>query len=492
MQIQKQSLVQQQRLVLSPQLVQSIKLMAMPFAELRDRILEEVDKNPALEVVSDPFISSDWPHYSGGPEQFPVSSGGGDEESDEHRDFIEGTLHRDETLQERLLNQLAEQKLTAPVRTLAELIVQNLDHDGFHIVPPQELPGADNPEHLTAALDVVHRLEPVGCATTGFHETLVVQAKLLQEQAVRSGYKTKGKKFDNILQRTIDILEHHFELLEKGRPDALIKALKKKPEVGFTLEADEADEVFEIIRSLDPFPGRAFDHSPESYIAPDVFVRKNEDGFSVVINEEEIPIVGIAPFFMELGTQTKSEDKDRDEDAVALSDIPRDARNFARESVKEAQWFMHTLTHRNLTILKVTRAIVMFQNDFFLYGPSRLSPLRMKDVADETGMHEATVSRAVNGKYLQCEWGLFELKYFFSNQVGSAGTNRYGTEQAYTAGRFSKQGVKEILREIISESKEKLSDQKLTEELALRGIKIARRTVAKYRSELDIKSSFER
>jgi RNA polymerase sigma-54 factor len=475
MQGQRQTLVQQQRLNLSPQMVQSIKLMAMPFADLRERILEEAEKNPALEIVSDPVESPEWQPAISGPDPFaePVNSGG-DEESDDHQDFIEGVLHRDESLQEHLITQLGELKLAEPVRALAELVIQNLDRDGFHVVPPEELPGGADSAVLAAALDAVRRLDPVGCATRGFQESLVVQARLL----VRPGRK------DPALDRAIDILENHFELLEKGRPDALVKALQKKPDAGFTLSLEEAEDIFEIIRSLDPYPGRAYDKTPETFVAPDVIVRKEEDSFSVVINDEEIPVLGLSPFFMELDEAPAGKDKDSPE---------RAARDFARESVKEAQWFIHTLSRRNMTILKVARAIIFFQRDFFMYGPSRLAPLRLKDVAEETGMHEATVSRAANGKYLQCEWGLFELKYFFSNQVGSSKPSA-GSDgaAAYTAGRFSKQGVKEVIREIVAESKESLSDQKITDQLALRGIKIARRTVAKYRSELDIGSSFDR
>lgn len=469
----KQTLVQQQRLNLSPQLVQSIKLMAMPFADLRDRIIEEAEKNPALEIVSDPFESSDpletpsgSSSFSIGPEQFPASVGGGDEESDEHRDFIEGALHRSETLQEHLLEQLSEHTLSAPLRSLSELLIQNLDHDGFHIVPPIELPGAEDPALLQRALTLVQRFEPLGCATRDFHESLVVQAKQLAS-------RYRDVQHDPVLIHTIEILEHHFDTLEKGRPDALVKALAKKGSAGFVIDNEEASDVFEIIRSLDPFPGRAYDRGPGSYIVPDVIVKATDNDYSVVINDEEIPVLGISPFFMEL------------EGSVGESGEAHLTRDFARESVKEAQWFIHTIQRRNLTILKLTRALVIFQRDFFVHGPASLAPLRMKDIAEEIGMHEATVSRAANGKYLQCEWGLFEIKYFFSNQVGSSSAK-------YSDSRFSKQGVKEVIREIISLSKETLSDQKITEQLALRGIKIARRTVAKYRGELTIGSSFER
>lgn len=462
MQEQRQSLVQQQRLALSPQLVQSIKLMAMPFADLRDRILEEVEKNPALEIVSDPFAGSGTrPPPVAGIRTATAVSSLGDDESDAHQDFIEGVLQRPDTLQGHLLAQLGEIPLDGDVRALAELVIQNLDRDGFHVVPPSELPGGDRSDVLSRALDAVRQLDPAGCATSGFHESLSCQARLLY----RAGEDGRLIR-DPLLDRTVDILENHFDFLAKGRPDALVKAFRAhRAAVGSddTIDLDEAEGIFSIIRSLDPFPGRAFDDAPESWVVPDVTVLRDEGEFSVVINDEEIPVIGVSPFFMELGGS-----------GAGPSD--RRARDFARESVKEAQWFIHTIERRNLTILKLVRALVVSQRDFFLHGPHHIAPLRMKDVAAEIGMHEATVSRAANGKYLQCEWGVFELKYFFSNEVSSS----------------SKQGVKEMIRDIVEKSPVAMSDQKIADELASRGVTVARRTVAKYRGELTIGSSFDR
>ncbi|HNY16624.1 MAG TPA: RNA polymerase factor sigma-54 [Treponemataceae bacterium] len=547
MQGQKQVLAQQQRLALSPQLVQSIKLMAMPYADLRDRILEEVEKNPALEIVSDPFDSADAtgspahesvapgasrtampedPLGDGSgeflatdalsdrlgsespldaallraarlPSELPVSgkaSADGEAESDDHLDFIEGALHREETLQEHLIEQLSELSLSPRVRDLAETVIQNLDRDGFHIVPPEELPGAEA-GLLETALWAVRALEPAGCASRDFHESLVVQARLI-ERARGSGNP------DPALSHAIEVLERHFDALEKGRPDALAKALAKKGDASFVPDLDEAEEIFDIIRSLDPFPGRAYGSEPVSRAVPDVIVKRTEGDFSVVINDEEIPVLGIAPFFMDLesggsggkrNAGGKHEAPSKRDAATSHDPEAARARDFARESVREARWFMGTLERRNLTILKLARALIVYQRDFFMHGPAHLAPLRMKDIADEIGMHEATVSRAANGKYLQCEWGLFELRHFFSNQVGSRQTSAPGASAGGgISGVYSKEGVKEIIRELVSQAKEPLSDQKIADQLALRGIKVARRTVAKYRGELTIGSSFDR
>lgn len=466
MQELRQNLVQQQRLALSPQMVQSIRLMAMPFADLRERILEEVEKNPALEIVKDPFlsVSSSFDNVSSSTSYITASA---EDDSEDHRNFIEGVLSREATLQESLLAQLAVQKVSPDVFALASLIIQNLDRDGFHLVSPQELTGAENVGNLSQALSLVRSMEPVGCATANFQESLVVQAKLL------GGKGESSWENDPLLKVVVILLEKHLDLFEKGRPEALIKALAKIPDSPVTLDIEDAQAVFDIIRSLDPFPGRAIESESRSYITPDVIVRREEEEFTVVINEEEIPVLGISPFFLEIQKDFGTDEKE--------------ARDFANESVKEARWFMHTLSRRNLTILKLSRALIIFQRDFFLHGPTRVSPLRMQDIADEIGMHQATVSRAANGKYLQCEWGIFELKYFFSNQIGAPQSS-----QTSSSGLFSKQGVKEIIRKIIEDSKENLSDQKISDLLGERGIKIARRTVAKYRGELNINSSFER
>jgi len=159
-------------------------------------------------------------------------------------------------------------------------------------------------------------------------------------------------------------------------------------------------------------------------------------------------------------------------------------KQFVASKIRDARWFIQTIQLRNNTLLKVATAVVEFQRDFFLRGPKYIAPLTLRDIAGEIGVHETTVSRLTNGKYIQTEYGVFELKHFFSNAV--TGTNSRGTQ-------FSKEGVKAIIREILEDgSQQGLSDQKISELLERRGVKIARRTVAKYRGELDIQSSYDR
>jgi len=488
------TVVQQQRLSLSPQLVQSIKLMALPLADLRERIYEEAALNPALEILADPSLRPlpesapastpsttevsdqataqlDLPDWS---ERSDGTTWGGDQASDEHQDFIEGVLTRSQTLQEYLMQQLSLCSIEKHVRELAELIIQNLDRDGFHSIPLTELlaPVAPvQPHDRDAALALVRQFDPPGCACTDVHESLIVQAELMRPVG----------RTDPALEKAIIILRDYFSLLEKGRPDALVRALSRLEGASIQLSVDEADDVFAIIRSLEPFPGRLFDSAPPAWVAPDVFVRRNDEcEFILVMNEEEIPVLGVSPFFLEL----------------ERSPAGGEGRDFAHESLKEARWFIQSLHKRALTILKVARVLLVMQKAFFERGPGHLVPLRLKDVAAETGLHEATISRATRGKYMQCEWGLFEMSRFFSGRVASipASGGRSGPweKEGPIPGDLSRDAVKELIRTMITDSKKPLSDQKIADRLAEKGIQVARRTVAKYRSELTISSSFDR
>jgi RNA polymerase sigma-54 factor len=237
---------------------------------------------------------------------------------------------------------------------------------------------------------------------------------------------------------------------------------------------NEVKYFFERIKELSPFPGRRFASASSEvrYVVPDVQVLRKEGEFVIVLNEEEIPVLGINPFFMKLANG----------EAVADNE-DRPARDFVRENIKEARWFIQSVNQRNHTLLRVSRAILEFQRDFFVRGPKHLAPLTLRDIAKELGVHETTVSRTSNGKYMQTEWGIFELRHFFSNSISGAGSG---------GSRYSKEGVKEIIRELIGGENRNFSDQAIADLLRQRGIPLARRTVAKYRKELDLGSSYTR
>lgn len=461
MQVQRVSLVQEQRIKLSPQIYQSIKMMELPIIDLREKIEAEIERNPALEVLEDhSTVSLD--AYSPRKEEEDYFEGvsdtgfirpGGDAAMEEQHRFIEGALSRPETLQEHLLWQLRLQPVSAEVRHAGELLIQNLDADGFHKEPVKllfkdeypNMTGAKLPPAVRQAMDLVRALDPQGTCTSGYQESLAVQARLLPDAPAG-----------------IEELLAHLELLERGK---FIQAARKVHR-----RAEEVRLLFERIRGLSPFPGRYFSSGETRYVSPDIQVIKKEGEFVIRLNDEEIPVLGLNPFFMRLSVQSSTEGE-------------KPVRDFAKENIKEARWFIQAINQRNHTLLRVARAIVEFQRPFFINGPKYIAPLTQRDIAQELGVHEATVSRTANGKYMQTEWGIFELRHFFTNSIrgiGSAGS------------RYSKEGVKEIIREIISAEDRRLSDRDIADMLSRRGISLARRTVAKYRGELDLGSSFVR
>ena len=262
------------------------------------------------------------------------------------------------------------------------------------------------------------------------------------------------------------------ELLEKGKHAEIQKRLK--------IGESELQAALAFIKGLYPFPGRAYSTEEPIYVVPDIMVKLKDGDFVLVLNDEEIPVLGIDPFFDSFAEKGNA---GRGEGEGAARSEDRATNAYVRDNIKRAKFFIRSIHQRNQTLLKVSRAVVEFQRAFFSEGPKRLAPLTLKDVADEVGVHETTVSRIANRKYMQTDWGIFELRYFFTNSISGAGSR---------GSSFSKEGVKQVIKEIIEAEDSILSDRDITEVLARKGIKLARRTVAKYRGELDLDSSFGR
>ncbi|MBL8965421.1 MAG: RNA polymerase factor sigma-54 [Spirochaetaceae bacterium] len=455
MQLQKPALVAEQRQKLSPQMIQSIKLMAMPLQELKEEIQLEVEANPALELLDDKSTVSleslpERDEREGEAEGlFENSSDPGfasrsGQDDDSKRMFIEGAIARSETLQEHLLWQLRLQPLVEAQRELGEALIQNLDDDGFHKVDPYSLKPAAAPEAVAEAMTLVRGFEPAGTCCADYRESLLVQATLVPEAPAAA----------------VAILRDHIDLLEKGKHAEIQKRLK--------LSEAELQGALAFIKGLSPFPGRAYSTEEPRYVIPDLLVKLKEGDFVIVLNDEEIPVLGIDPFFDRLAGEKGGD---------------RATGAYVRDNIKRAKFFIRSIHQRNQTLLKVARAVVEFQRAFFARGPKHLAPLTLKDVAAEVGVHETTVSRIAHRKYLQTDWGIFELRYFFTNSISGAGSS---------GSRFSKEGVKQVIKEIVQGEDSVLSDRDIAEQLARKGIKLARRTVAKYRQELDLGSSFGR
>jgi RNA polymerase sigma-54 factor len=457
-QYQRPVLVQQQKLKMNPQLYQSIQMMAMPLHELKFKIQEELERNPALELVEDRSeVSLDEQEAAGQTDEYDYFDDSSDpgytrEEaqaaSDAKKQFLEGALSRPETLHDHLMWQLRLQPLSKDEFTIGELLILNLDDDGFHQEQPENLVKPPWRERLSAVIDLIREFDPIGTCTSGYRESLWYQAQ--REASAPEG--------------TIEVLEKYLDLLEREKYQEIARKMKTSPE--------QIEEIRDFIRTLNPFPGRQYSTDETQYVIPDLMVRMKDGEFVLILNDEEIPVLGVNPFFDKL---LKDQDE-KPEKAI---------KQFVTANVKDAKWFIRSVKQRSNTLLKIARAIVEFQRDFFLRGAKYLVPLTLKDIASEVGVHETTVSRIANSKYVQTEWGIFELRYFFTNSISGTGSS---------GSRFSKEGVKEIIREIISEqdSAKHMSDQKIADVLASRGIQIARRTVAKYRNELDIGSSYGR
>jgi len=451
MQLQRPVLVQDQRLKMNPQLIQSLKIMELPVMELREWIVNEVERNPALELIADrTTVSLDAGAKPRKEEEdyFEVTSDSGytrkgsDAAAEERRNFLEGALSRAETLQEHLLWQLMLEPVDAEIRRLGERLIQNLDDDGFHKEPVYLLLKNEDPLQIEKAINLIRTLDPCGTCTENYKESLAVQIDLLP----------------NPLPGMKEALEY-LELLERGKIAETAKKLNCSEE--------KTREIFRMIRDLSPFPGRSFASSDVRFVIPDIQVERKDGEFVIILNNVEIPVVGINPFFMKMTVKEET----------------KPVRDFARENIKEARWFIDAINQRNHTLLRVTRAIVEFQRSFFDRGPKHLAPLTLRDIAGELGIHETTVSRTANGKYMQTEWGIFELRYFFTNSITGTGSG---------GSRYSKGGVKEVIRDLISTENRNLSDQEIADLLSGKGINLARRTVAKYRKELDLGSSYRR
>jgi len=478
-------MIQAQKFVMNTQLYQSIKLMELPIVDLREKIQEELERNPALEVLEDRSTISidaadaasanprkeEYEYFESTSDSGYVTKGG-EIAADEQQRFIEGALTHSETLQEHLLWQLQLEPVDKDTRRICELLIQNLDMDGFHKEPVDLLLKDEDPEKITNCIKLVQGLDPPGTCTVNYKDSLRVQIGMLPDAP-------KG------------ILEalSYLDLLERG------KYAEAARHIGCTEK--ETGFIFERLKGLSPFPGRSFSSGDTRFVIPDIQVVQKEGDFIIILNEEEIPVLGINPFFMKILGEPLGVDVDTETEFLSSGHSTRPGyannpeikkrnkpiRDFARENIREARWFINSINQRNHTLLKVTRAIVEFQRPFFMNGPKYLAPLTLRDIAQEIGVHEATVSRTANGKYVQTEWGIFELRYFFSNSIKGTGSG---------GSKYSKGGVKEIIREIIETESRRLSDQDIVGVLAKRGIVLARRTVAKYRGELDLGPSFVR
>jgi RNA polymerase sigma-54 factor len=492
----KQHLKLSQQLVMTPQLQQAIKLLQLSRMELVELVREEMMENPILEDGADTAAELsrdrdeilgesdgeakfeaagetelaapdaqrlekldattevkgdansavneiDWDNYlenySAAP---PMPSGG--RNTNEDLPSLEATLTRGTSLAEHLAWQIKLTDLAEEEQNLGMMIVGNLDSDGYLKDPPLDEIAADARLPVEVAEKVLRRIQqfdPVGVAARSLEECLLIQA-------AHAGVED---------ELVLAMIKGHLGNLEKKNYAAISRDLKEPLE--------EIYEAAKVVMEFDPRPGRQYTTEEPHYISPDVYVHKVGDKFFVVPNDDGLPKLKISGFY-------KS----------ALAGSPK-AREYIQDKLRSAQWLIRSIQQRQRTIVKVTESIIKFQREFFDKGVNHLKPLILRDVAEDIGMHESTISRVTTAKYVHTPQGLFELKYFFNSGISRTDGDEVASE-----------AVKNKIKAIIDgeDAKHPHSDQKIVELLAGQNIDIARRTVAKYREQLGILSSSKR
>ncbi len=464
-------LKQSQRLVLTQSLRQSIEMLQLSSLEIAEIISQELQTNPVLEedfetkadtdsaetdlyesITGD--LSGDIPTSDKNDDfmdRFGDSSDPGNfqwGDTDKKRQFIENTISYEESLSEHLIWQAHLSTEDEDYFHILEEIITSLDKYGFITIPPERLAKevkADLSE-VNKAISSIQSFDPIGCATAGIRESILVQARHYYPE-------------DTGLH---EIIEHNFEDIEKLNYDVICKK--------FNLSQEEVVEKSKLVTYLSPYPGLVYSRRDIRYIIPDVEVRLVDGELIIMMNDDFVPKVRINAYYNMLMKQ---------------KDIEKKQREYIQEKLQSARSFMKNIGSRRDTILKVVRAIMTHQMNFLEKGPGNLKYLTHLDVADYIGMHESTVSRVTSNKFVQTSWGVFELKHFFVSRLKSVKDS--GEEK-------SSDQVKNRVASIIKEEAPgaPLSDEDIVDMLKEEGVQIARRTVAKYRGILGIPSSNKR
>ena len=467
---QRQSLALQQ--VLSPQLQQSLLILQTPLLELRNLVQQEMETNPVLEELPeesganerseaeasadenfrDEFeklasLDEEWRDYMAQSASSNSDSQRGSKDADEKRQFLFDSIPVQETLQQNLIAQLNQTVLSADDRKAAELIIGNIDDDGFLQSTPEEMtlnsgiPQGD----FETALELIQTFYPAGVGARDLRECLLIQLR-------RQG-KEHSLEYRIVSEHMDDLARHRF--VEIARRMAI--------------SVEDVQKAADNIARLNPRPGQVFAAAPQNYVLPDVIVEKVDGEYQIAFNNEQIPHLRISNLY---------------KDIIASGDAQSgDVKDYIRDKIRSGKFLIRSIHQRQQTIMNIAQQIVSRQRDFLEHGPSHLKPMTMAEVAGAVGVHETTVSRAVSGKYLATPQGVFEMKYFFT-----------GGYQTATGESLSNTSVKQAVLELIKHESGSapLSDHEMVEILSERGIPIARRTVAKYRSELNILPSHMR
>jgi RNA polymerase sigma-54 factor len=466
-----------QQLVMTPQLQQAIKLLQLSRVELQDIVRQELEENPILEETpeieetkepdqlearekenlpedenadfkevkagEDTLQEIDWATYLDGYNY----SAGEQYYEDDDRPSYENILTRKSTLFDHLLWQLKLGRFTEEELKIGLEIIGNIDEDGYFRSSFSEVAAVCGvTEDLVGpVLEKIQEFDPMGVAARSLQECLLLQVR----QLGMSG---------SVVEL---ILRDYLKDLETRKYKQIAKVLG--------IDINEVLAGAKLIAGLDPKPGRQYGQDDIQYISPDIFVYKVGEDFVVMLNDEGLPNIKINPFYS------------GDNRTGAMMDAK--AEEYINDKMRSALWLIKSIHQRQRTIYKVSKSIVKFQRDFLEHGIEYLKPLVLRDVAEDIGMHESTISRVTTNKYIQTPQGLLELKYFFNSGISTIEGDSIASES-----------VKNKIKEIVEgeDLRKPYSDQRIAEILSRNNINIARRTVTKYREMLKIASSSER
>lgn len=455
-----QNLKQEQRQKLSQQQILGMKMLSLSSTDLENEIYDFAEKNPALEIIERKEKFRERNKRNGDFEKFL------DSQSDERK-----------SLHEHLKFQLNSMKLSEEESELGEKLIDNLDSKGFHILSPYSFieNRADSKAVLEKLLSIIQSFDPIGVCVKNVEESLFVQAKENPDATELSLFILNGHldflnppKIPKIQKKLRDFFEAESKLKTYGKTGS-----EKK----LDSSENEIQKALDFIKTLDPNPSRNFGTEFAKHIFVSAIVKKTDGEIKVNFTDEELPEIKISSFVENYANSKINSEQEK----VNIT--------FARNSIQEAKNFIDSVAFRKTSIHQAVLEIVNNQFEFFEKGPQFLKPFLQKELARILKLNESTISRIANEKYLECDWGIFPLSYFFSNAVYSA------VDSQETENANSKESVKFQIEKILEEhknDKKTLSDQKISDFLAQKGIKIARRTVAKYRSELQLGSSYER
>jgi RNA polymerase sigma-54 factor len=475
---QKLHLKLSQKLIMTPSLQQAIKLLQLSKLELQEVLNQELLENPLLEETAEEAKAEETPAEEAEAKsetEEPPKVETQDKEKDsfdeidydayfqdyieygynprgmgeEHEEFpIENTLTRPPNLSDHLTWQLSMSDASPRTKEIAQFIIGNIDEDGYLRASIDEImtAGGFQGDEVQKAVDAVQSLDPIGVGARDLRECLLLQLRFLE--------------LDEPLVEVV--IRDHWEEFMQRKFAPLAKTLG--------IDMKTLESIVELIKHLDPKPGRKYSNERAIYVEPDVYVHKVGDEYVIVLNEDGMPKLRINSGYRSM---LNSMDSKQDGETV----------NYIKDKIRSAVWLIKSLDQRQRTIYKVAESIVKHQREFLERGIDFLRPLVLRDVADDIQMHESTVSRVVSNKYMHTPRGLFLMKYFFHSGIDSD-----------TGEDISSLTVKKKIQGYIDneDPRKPLSDSKIMKILNDEGINIARRTVAKYRDELNIPSSTDR